>query len=786
MFLASLFRDMSGAVRQMRRLPGLTVLQIASIGLALATNISFFVMLNATWFRPWDVEQPERVRIVSPRVTADAWQFLSERTNAFEQLAAVGDGPFLRWGGQAVPNVQVSSNYFSALGIPLAQGRAFGRRYDDVLSGESIPAVISDRFWRQRLGSRPDAVGQTLTMTLAAAWQDQVSIMIVGVAAAGFDGPETPRVQAWLPLAARRAPAFGNTSGGVAPPTLNVFGRLRPGVSNAVAATELAGLVVQYGGAVDDRDSVLVRPTDRFSRAAPSAQAQSTLLVLMLGIMWLTLVACANVANLQLARGYSRRGELAVRLSLGATRGAIVRQLTTEALAVAALSTIFGLAAARWLPAFLMNKLLERASPGLAEMFRVDFPIDARVLSWALLVGAVVGIAFGLLPALQVSSGALVKGLRDTHSGSTRRLKSSLLGYQCTVSVMTLLVAGLVMRSEELARARGMEARLRELLIISIDSAPQDAARRFAINEILWQWLSGRVAPVALAASSQGERKAGSRILESRVSRDYFAVLGLPIVVGRGFDDNDSGRRAVVVNEACYSRYWPGRRTVGAVFTPRLAGDEIPAALVGNEVIGVVQDRGVRAEAGCVAYRLGSSADYGVFLVRDPTRTVYRELGTFLEATIPGARARLATGVEWAGGAAGPLLFAATAVGAFGLCSILLGALGVFTMVEYTVRTQTRELGLRFALGARSKDVMLAALRPTAIALVRGVAFGALTAGIVGWQMWSVQLPPGVRLWDPALYASVIVGVLLVGAVAAYAPAKRVTRTSPIEALRVE
>jgi len=781
--IVGLEQDLRSAVRQLVRWPGLTLVAVLSLAGPMGLNTSLFSLFNAAWLRPWDVDDVAQVRIVLPRVSVEEWRDWAAQTRTFGDLAAVTYGAPVTLRGRRLRYAFVSASYFDALRVPVARGQGFSSR-DDHGGVDVPPAVVSHRLWQSVLEGDRDILGKVLTLAPASVWQERVSVRVVGVGPPGFDGTGSMRTHLWLPLAAtRRFPAEAGS--GIAGGQVSVVGRLAPRISSGEAQAELSALSGRFrSGHGLEPAPILVRGTAHYSHSPPSPQAQLTVTVLLIGVGLIAFVACANVANLQLARGHARSGEIAVRLSLGATRGRIARELLTEAFLMAIVAGLLGLAIASWMPTFLMHALFD-GSPDTVEMPRLEAPLDGRVLAWAMLASTLACLGFGLAPALHCARISVGRALHDAHSQSTRPLRTSLLSAQAIVSAIALALAGFMARSADFGRTRELDARLRDLTVVQLElSHAEDSGLRQSANDALWQRLARVVGPGNVAGLTSDPLVARPGAVHALgVSPGYFDFMGMSLVAGRGFLSATTADRVLVVNEAFAHRFWPGDVAIGRAFLPdpeQVTDSEI----VGREVIGVVRDRGIIDSAAPVAYYPGSGAALRVFLARDPDRKAWRGIASFMERTAPGVETSLRTGREWAGALVGPLLVSAQATAAFGLLAVVLGGLGFFTLSEYAVRQRTREIGVRVALGAGRRDVLGAVLRPATLALTRGLLIGGAGAIILGFTMQRAQLPAGVDPLDPVLYAGVATILGLVGISAAWVPARRALAIEPSEALR--
>jgi hypothetical protein len=774
--MTGLREDVVYALRQIRRRPGLALVIILSLGGAMGVSTSLFSFVNASWFRPWSVKEPGRMRVVLPAVSVAEWRAWSEEARSFDGLTAIASGPYARLDGRRASIEYVSSSYFDVMGAPIARGRGFSPE-DDRVDGPGATAVISHWFWETRLGGDPDILGRSIVLDRAPVSAPRVTFTVVGIAPPGFEGPKT-RIHLWLPIAARaRFSSGAKPVGAEAEPRVTVAGRLARGTAAPEAQAELATLSRRFRASRGEAAvPILVRSTDRYSQAPPPPQTQALIDALLAGITFITLVACANVANLLLARGHARRGEIAVRLSMGATRPRLVRQLLVEAFVLAFLAGAVGVALATRLPGAIMGALMGSVESAAADTTRFEFPVDHRVLVWALGVSTLSCFAFGLAPALQCTRISVSHALKDAHGLSAPSLKTSLLGYQAIVSVMSLAIAGLMLRSEPLTQARRLAGSLGDLTIVRLE-APAAG---------VWEQLQALAGGAHVAGATAEPRHAPSRVARSvGIAADYFGLLGVRVVAGRSFQASDPPDHVMVVGEAFARHFWPDADPVGKSL-PAGGATPIDADLTGRVVVGVVRDADLTSADPLVAYRPAAASELRIFVVNDPERRVRRQVASLIGRVAPGTEAEVKAASAWIPPGMRISLLAARMTGGFGLGALILAALGFFSLSEYAVRQRTREIGIRTALGARPVHVLRAIFTPAARALLRGLLVGGAGAVIVGVFMRRSDMPAGVNPLDPGTYAAVAVILVVAGIAAAYVPYRRAMAIQPSQALRYE
>lgn len=766
--MSGILDDVSSALREFRRHPGIALVIVFTLGGAMGVNTTLFSVVNSVWFQPWPVQDPDRVVVVQPMVSVAEWQHWAEQSKAFSGLAARRWGFSPRLGTRRILFDYASANYFEVLGVPIVRGNGFSSD-EDRPSGSGMSAVISHQTWQAQLGADPRLIGRSISL-------GDTSFTVVGVAAPTFQGDRL-RKHLWLPFAAgprlQKAERLGKQTG-----TVQVVGRLASGVATQQAQLELSTLSRRYRADHSlPGEAIRVRSTDAYSQSPPSAQAQALLFTLLLAVTFLTLVACANVANLLLARGHARRGEIAVRLSLGATRWRLVRRLLIEAFVLSIAAGLLGIAIATVLPAHLFDSV-----PALADALLLEFRLDHRVFAWALGASVLACAVFGLAPALQCTRLSVSHVLKDAHGQSSPALKTSLPSMQALVSVVALGVAGLVLRSEPYTRVREL-ARAYEGMLVLRPMFPQsyDMARRGALGAGLLERLEA-VSGVRTVAAASIDAPPGEPG-ESRnlgVSSSYFDVLRIPIVAGRTFERGDPPDRVLIVNEAIAARFWPGEGPLGKTLTASMN-----PGLAGREVLAVVRD-GSPGSAELVSYYPISADAVRVILVRDADQRIKGHVAPLVAALDPSLQVEVLSGSAWIARTAPGSALGARVVGEFGVLALVLATLGLFSLSDYAVRQRTREIGIRTALGARPRHVLVTIFQPASRALFNGVLWGTAGAACVGFVMRRWSLPSGVDPLDLVNYAAVALILALAGLVATYVPARHAMRIQPSEALRYE
>lgn len=789
-WLESVWQDTRIAVRALLRQPGFTLLSVVVLGVAIGLNTSLFTVFAGAALRPMTgVTDPDGLAVVSGRVpqvpnllsglSIPEFEFLAARTARADLAAERRTVVTLDSGAgtRTVTALFVTGNYFDLLGAGLQHGRGILTVDDARGAGEAV-VVLSHVLWQTQFGGDPSAIGRRVRVA------GQLHT-VVGVAARDFGGAEG-RARVWLPLAS--LPALLPNDIGLGDPEVccvEVYARLDEGVTRTQLATELDALSARFrASAGQDTRSIVVGGTQALRGRRGDGAGLAVVGVLFLGVTMVLLLACANVGNLLLARAVARRNEIGVRLSLGAGRGRLIRQLLTEGMLLALTAGGAGLAVAAWLPRFVIDEVVGEAAP-------FDIDLDGMVFVYAALLAGLACVASALAPALHATRGDIAASLKGTAAALRLPLRSVLLGAQIAITVMLLASAGLLLRGVAAARDMDLGYAIEDIdeVMVRLPQPEYDAVRVQALVPELSTALDAagftRVALAAAGVTTEEARVPGAPADRTRpvqrfdVSASYFSVLDIPVVAGRSFTDADRNRGLVVVNEAFARQFWGGDDAVGRAF---VANDR---AL---EVVGVARDaRLLGLDPAPPIYFQPLAGPRGplfpVLLVRRQSADI-DDLSALIKRVEPRAEVISAPMRNRLDFELSALRLAPLAASGLGLFALGLATVGMFGVFAYAVRQRSREIGIRLALGARSRDLIRGVLSTSARAVVYGLGAGVLAA--VGASQLLRGSLYGVSPLDPLTYASVALVIAAAAMVASYAPARRAVNVNPVSLLREE
>ncbi len=770
--MGALWQDLRYGMRMLAKNPGFTAVVVLSLALGIGANTTIFSFVNALLFRPPAVESTGRLLELWERNTKGSelgeymplsypgYVYYRDHNQVFSGLLAFdGEMRPVSWGrsatGGLVQGQLVSGNFFSVLGVKPVMGRTFLPEEDRILPSHPV-IVLSHAFWEQHLGSDPLILGKALTLNGA-------DFTVVGVAPAGFTGIIVGnQPDFWAPLSATleftHDPNFlGNWNSF----WLFGVGRLKPGIGASQAQADLGVLSHRVQKEHAGTNEALEAATFPVKLVPGPFRgyvgAFTGLLMAVVGLV--LLIACANAANLLLAKAMARRREIAVRSALGASRGRLIRQTLTESTLLSTLGGAAGIVFALW----AVPLLVALKPPTLP--IRIDVP---------LLLALATGLVFGLAPALRGSKLDLLPALKDetTFAGLRRsRLRSGLLTAQVSVCLVLLIGAGLCVRSLLNARSIDPGFDTQHVLIAQVD--PGSLGYSEGKGKIFYKELLERLGalpgvssasftaylPLGTARQTQGivigEREIG--IETTYVGPAFCRTMDIPLLHGRDFTAGDAtaSPKPAIINEAMARRFWPDRDPIG-------------------QRLGLPDDKTHRGLAVLGVVKTGKYHTLG----EEPQPVIYLPADYHPRATLLVRTEQYMTLPLFPAHTTGLLL------GAFGFVALILAVVGLYGSIAYSVDQRTREIGIRMAMGARPSDVLKLVVRQGLMLVVIGVAMGLV--GAYGVTRFLASLLYGIGPTDPATFAGAAILLTSVAVLASYVPARRAAKLDPMVALRYE
>jgi predicted permease len=817
--MQTLLQDLRYGARMLLKKPGFTAVAALTLALGIGANTAIFSLIDAVLLKTLPVKDPEQLVALSSVMGAGerrlsfsypAFHDLRERNQVFAEIFAY-DGLALNLSAgdqtERVSGQLVSGNFFSGLGVRPLLGRVFSAE-DDKTPGAHPVAVLGHNFWQRRFASDPAVVGKTIHL-------NGHPFTVVGLAPPGFFGVEvgaSPEV--WVPMMMQ--PPLSNGEDRLSMRNnfgIKIMARLKPGVSEQQArvATDLLNQQINSeapAGRLRDfllRQHIELQPASK-GLSSLRTQFKQPLLILMGMVGLVLLIACANVANLLLARAATREKEIAVRLALGASRFRLARQLLTESLLLSLFGGLLGLLFAFWATDLLVN-LAPRS------LFTLELQPDLRVLGFNLGVAVLTGILFGLAPAIQTTRPDLTSALKSeiptlAVAGGRFELRKMLVIAQVALSLLLLVGAGLFVRTLQNLKRLDLGFRADKVLLLSMNPGlngyTPDQTRNFYAQllervKTLPGVQSASMAnhPLLGGASIDGVSIEGYQpqpgqdmsTTGKQVEPGFFDTMGIPLLLGRDFASSDgpSAPKVAIINETFARSFWGNENPIGRRIG---VGSRTPD----SEIIGVIKDtkyRNLKEQIPRTVYVPFAQAG-----VRTAERTLHvrtagepknliaaiRREAKALDKDLPIYNVRTFT--ELTAEAMSQERVIATLSSFFGLLALLLASIGLYGVMAYAVARRTREIGIRLALGAKTGDVLRLVVRQGMALVVIGLVIGlagalALTRFIAG-QLY------GVGATDPATFVTISLLLATVAFVACYLPARRATKVDPMIALRCE
>lgn len=840
-WLEQMRQDVRYACRSFARNPGFAVVAVITLALGIGVNATIFTAYDAIALKPLPVAEPGRVMRLE-RWFVHGWLgdvqygfswpeylYCREHQDVFSNLVATSwpvkvlatiPGSTGQATSASVQGQLVSGNYFRSFGVGARFGRMFGPEEDRV-PGANPVIVLSHAFWQREFHGDPGIVGAVVEL-------NGVPFSIMGIAPPEFTGtdllPQVPDFWAPASMQAQLAPGQ-NWLSQPADYHFQILGRLKPETGLKAAEAQTAALIQQFSKTYVTREptrTVTLQRTAFFGNT-DDPRFRTGVAALMLIVAMVLFVACANVANMLLARGAVRQREISVRLALGASRSRVIRQLITESILLSLIGGVVGL-----LLSITASKLLQvliaqilTAQLGSDFTFSLNLNPDVRVFGYALALSVIAGVVFGLSPALQFSSAELATSIRDERTSFGHRLRrthlrSVLIGVEVAVSMLLLTCSGLLVRG--LLRSQnadpGFETRQVFLLLASygdnpatsvsrfhrlvsrLEEMPEVASVAYGRGPMMGTWTP----PMVVRRTGGIEGVERGRTLASYASRNYLKTLAIPLLRGRDFtiEESTTGAHVAVISEATARLFWPGEDPLGKHFQLDL---QFTQKLTEFEVIGVARD--VRFS------NLTRNDPAHVYLAPDPTtpHPVLLNFGAHQDSAIPavwkavsGVDADLLPSVSlWNVEAmlVHPQRTLARVMAIFAAClallAVVLAGAGIYGVMAYVVSQRTQEIGIQMALGAQSGDVLRSVafwgLKPVAAGMAIGLACGTAASA---WLHSTLIFPGsadflyGVRFYDPWTFIGISCFLVGVSMLASLVPARRAVGVDPMIALRYE
>jgi putative ABC transport system permease protein len=800
-FIETIFQDVRYGLGMLMRNPGFTFVAVLTLALGIGANTAIFSVVNAVLLRPLPYYDPQRLVWVTEGIqffgeentTDNDYYHWQAQSKTFEHLVAFYSGNiYLKGQGEPerLDSVTATANLFPALGVAPRLGRAFTP--EEHRRGSAPVAIISHDIWQRRFGGDPAIIGRSLRL-------NRKSQLVVGVMPPGFQFIQ--KVDVLLPLSLEEP-----SKEWISITHKKILGRLKPGVSVEQARSELDSLV--HPGIKKRYNSLQVRVTPLAERLV--GHLQRGLLALFGAVAFILLIACANVANLMLARANVRQKEMAIRAALGAGRGRLIRQMLTESLLLSVCGGVAGL-----LYAMLGVKALAPLIPDSLAHLKEGGPfflVDGAALGFTFLASLLTGVIAGIIPALQTSQIDRTESLKEGARGAAfskrqgaRRVSPSLVVGELALTLALLTGAGLLIKS--FLRVRAVEPGYNPENLLTMTIPLSVVGYPPAQKNIFYQDLLTRinslpgvkVAAIENYISLTDRRTIWGRppapdsnsftVAERRrVSVDYFRAMGMQLRAGRTFteQDNENAPPVAVINETLARRKFAGEDPIGKRGVGNSQFDPI--------IIGVVADAkryGLEADVRSEVYQSflqdpGGGGDISLVVrtAGDPLKlaSAVRRQVREIDANVPvmdvmSMEQRLAQSVE-------PRRFQMLLFGAFAVVALIIATVGIYGVISYAVSQRTHEIGIRMALGAQAGDVLrMVVWRGMRLTLI-GVALGLVAALAQARVLKSLLFE--VSATDPATFALIALLLIVVALIASYIPARRATKVDPLQALRHE
>ena len=810
-FLETLFKDIRYAIRGLRKRPGFTFVAVITLALGIGANTAIFSVVNAVLLKPLAFKDPDRLVIVwedagfvgFPRNTPAPANYLDwkSQNRSFEDMAATAPTSFNLTGDgdpERVAAHQVSENFFPLLGVQPLLGRTFLQEEDR--EGGNKVVLLSYQLWQTRYGGAADIVNRNIQM-------NGEKYTIVGVMPAGFQFLDK-EVRVWVPLALDKEEQ-ANRGGHY----LSVVARLKPDVGVAQAQADMSALMANMAHdhpneMFDGKLGAVVLPL----REQLVGDSRKPLLVLLVAVAFVLLIACANVAGLLLARAVSRRREIALRVALGASSLRVVRQLLTESLLLATAGGALGAILAWWSFGFLQKLVPEALSVS------TSLHLDIKVLLFAFLISLTTGVVFGLVPALQSAKVDLNETLKQSSSRatSTGRLRSSMIVFEVALSIVLLVGAGLLIQTLFHLFNQYSEMQPDKILtmrtVLPRMTKYKEPAKRAAFYEQVLErveHLPGVVAagyttsvPLAWKGGTTGIYPEGLKdpipgmafdACHRQVSGNYLQTMKIPLRQGRYLtrQDNQQSLPVAVINETMARQYWPGQSALGRRFKLGDPNEDIPwVEIVG--IVGDVRQMGLDEPVKAEMYLPYQQVKQPWFIPRDLAIRTTGESSRLVGAVRQAIRdvdpdqpiSNVATMSELLGEEAGQRRLGMIMLAAFSVLALLLASIGIYGVLAYFVTQHTNEIGVRLALGATPRNILLMIVKRGMGLTLLGISIGLAASFALTRLMTSLLFE--VKAVDPLTFLFVPLLLAVAALLACSIPARRAMKVDPLVALRYE
>ncbi|HEX8775370.1 MAG TPA: ABC transporter permease [Pyrinomonadaceae bacterium] len=798
----TLWQDLRYGLRMLLKNPGFAVIAVIALALGIGANAAIFSVVNAVLLRSLPYDDPDRLIVLRenkipqfPEFSVSPGNFLDwqKQNTVFEKLAAIRGFSYNLVGTgepERLRGARISAGLFEMLGVKPAQGRTFLAEEDQ--PGRDSVVILSNSLWQRRFGADPNILGRALTLNAS-------TYTVIGVMPPDFQFPDR-ETELFTPVAfdAKQAEQHGAHY-------ISVVGRLKPGVGLEQAQTEMSAIAARLSQQYPDSNAgwgvSLFRMQEYESRDIKQA-----LLVLLGAVALVLLIACANVANLLLARATARAREIAIRTALGASRWRVIRQLLTESILLALVGGGLGLLLAVW----GMDLLLALAPEDLPRV--KNGALDARVLGFTILITLLTGIVFGLVPALQSSRPNLNETLKEGGRGTTgghHRVRGALVVTEVALAMMLLIGAGLLIRSFYRLQQVDPGFNPKNALAVTVSLPAKKYAeeeQQAAFFTQLIEKVSGLPGVVAVGATQslpiQGDYVLGFNI-QGRppdapgeepstnyyaVSPDYFKAMGIPLLRGRLFTERDKKDtpRVAIINETMAKKFFPGEDPIGKGINVTNGPERF------REIVGIVADvkqYGLDRPTTAQTYEPYLQTPFSgmTLIVRtegNPTALNAGVRGQVLSIDKDQPVSRSRTLEEVIAESVAKQRFAMMLLGIFAVVALILAAVGLYGVMSYSVTQRTHEIGIRMALGAQQKDVLKLVVGQGMILALIGVGVGLLASLALTSVMRTLLF--GITATDPLTFLAIPLLLAVVALAASLMPARRAMKVDPMIALRYE